>query len=410
LGKLVGVFEWHQLVMSHFSGRIPRAKAADLTVQQVLDSFPPADREKWSVAFDQFQEAWRIAWPYVDRHECLVIEDHLRSIMVTRESSMVYCIADSEGEGICALALTQWLVARHNELVQIVAGSMQYPASKVSSRLLQQHDVVKYDADELMRFVSGRCVTYGDGGKLLFDLTQLERRLRSEMSRPEITIELRAFQWLGESFSQAAELDSVMNQKDLSKDVADRIRAELSSAALANQCAQKVAMSVSFILKSGGGLSGAHISDLLLSEYIRTVLCETGSDALPSATARAEVRLCHVDAFAKLLKQIINKDPMDMVDVRYKEALGKDLEGAILEVKADLSKDLVETLGSFGEAQLGSGGGIGPETSLMGTLETIWDMYDLDQQDLETIKEKLPGEVMMKHWASLYALLKDKAA
>ena len=55
-------------------------------------------------------------------------------------------------------------------------------------------------------------------------------------------------------------------------------------------------------------------------------------------------------------EQIINKDPMDMVDGRYKEALGKDLEASILEVKANLSKDLVETLGSFGEAQLGAGG------------------------------------------------------
>ena len=50
LGLLVGVFEWHQLVMSHFSGRISRAKASEFTVQQVIDSFPPGGRVLWALA------------------------------------------------------------------------------------------------------------------------------------------------------------------------------------------------------------------------------------------------------------------------------------------------------------------------------------------------------------------------
>jgi hypothetical protein len=405
LGMLVGVFEWHQLVMSHFSGRISRSQASELTVQQVFDSFPPADREKWVSAFAQFKMAWRIAWPYIDRHECLTIEDHLRKIMVSEDSSMVYCIVDSENEGICPLALTQWLVARHNELVQIVCGAMSYPARKVSSRLLGQHDVIKYDSEDLMRFLCSRCVTYGDGGKLLFDLHQLERKLRREMQRPEITIELRAFQWLGESFSQASELKTVMKQKDLSTEVTERIKNELTNAALANACLQKVSMSVNFILKAGGGLSEEHTGEMLLSEYMRTVLCEVGIDNLPSSTARSEVHLWHIDAFARLLRQIINKDPMDMVDSRYKADLPKEIEEAILSIRSELPKDLLETLGSFGEQQLGENGGIGPQTSLMETLMNVWDIYELDQGDLKMLKSQLPQELLMKHWGALYRLL-----
>ena len=41
---------------------------------------PPADREKWLAAFGAFKNAWRIAWPYIERHECLVIEEHLRKV------------------------------------------------------------------------------------------------------------------------------------------------------------------------------------------------------------------------------------------------------------------------------------------------------------------------------------------
>jgi len=380
-------------------------------VSQVIQSFPPADQDKWWAAFNKFKTAWRIAWPYIDRHECLVIEEHLRTVVVNEDSSMVYCICDQENEGICPLALTQWLVARHNELVQIVSATNRDPARKVSSRLLGQHDVVQYDSDDLMRFLQSRCVTYGDGGKLLFDLSQLERRLRREMSRPEITIELRAFSWLGESFSQSSELRNVMRQKDLSNEVIERIRRELTNVALANACLQKVSMSVNFILKAGGGagLSEERTGDMLLHEYMRTVLCEAGIDNLPSATARAEVHLFHIDAFAKLLKQIINKNPMDMVDTRYKVALPKELEDQIIDFKPTLSKDLADTLGSFGEEQLGESAGIGPDTPLMETLGAVWEMNDLDAEDLKHLREKfasLPTELCMKHWAALYELCK----
>merc|ERR1719491_1588597 len=148
LGMLVGVFEWHQLVMSHFGGRISRKAAGELTVQAHFDSLAPADRKKWVDSFEQFKKAWQIAWPHVDRYECLEIPDHMKTVIVNEESSMVYCICDQENEGICPLVLTQWLVARHNELVQIVAAAQSYPQRKVSSRLLGQHDVVNYSVPD----------------------------------------------------------------------------------------------------------------------------------------------------------------------------------------------------------------------------------------------------------------------
>jgi len=407
LGMLTGVFEWHQLVASHFSGRISRSQASETTVRMVLDNFPPAERQKWTRAFRAFESVWTLAWPYIDRHECLEIPEHLRKIMVSEDSSMVYCIMDSENEGICPLALTQWLVARHNELVQVVSNVLNYPSRKVSSRLLGQHDTIVYDRDELMRFLQSRCVNYGDGGKLIFDLDQLERRLRREMSRPEIVIELRAFQWLGESFSQASELKTAMTQRPIPSEIVERIKGEINNPSLANACLQKVSMSVSFILKAGGGLSEEFSSEMLLSDYLSSVLCDRSADSLPSNTARAEVRLSQIDAFATLLKQIINADPMDMVDVRYKVDIPEDMSKAILAVKAELSSELTDTLAGFAEAYLGKNGGIGPDTALMETLATAWtDLYLLDQLELTTIKEKLPRDLKVCHWAALYRLLK----
>jgi hypothetical protein len=405
LGTLVGVFEWHQLVMSHYSGRVSRSQAQEMSVRSELDKLPPAVRTKWRAAFEQFQKAWRIAWPYVERHDCLEISESLRSVMIDEDSSMIYCILDSENEGICPLALTQWLVARHNELVQIASVSDKISARRVSSRLLGIHDVIKYDGSKLMNFLQSRCVTYGDGGKLHFDLVQLERNLRRELARPEITVELRAFQWLGEAFTQTAELKEVMKQKDLSVDIMQRIRVEIMNPTLAHACLQKVSMSVSFILKAGGGLSEENTGELLLSEYMRNVLCDESVSSIPSATARAEVHLWHIDAFASLLKQIINADPMDLVDGKYKVDLPEDLQEAILRVKGDLPKDLATVLAQTAEARLGKDAGIGPETPLMDTLGFVWQEHDA--AELPILKESLPKDrVLMKHWASVYRLLK----
>jgi hypothetical protein len=404
LGMLVGVFDWHQLVMSHFSGRITRKQAGEMTVRDVLDNLPPTDRGKWASAFQRFETAWCIAYPFVERHECTQLPDNLRKVRVSQDSSLLYCIADEKDEGICPLALTRWLVERNNELVQVVSNSMNYPARKVSSRMLGQQDVISYDSDEMARFLHTRCVTYGDGGKLIFDLKQLEQKLRKEMSRPEILVELRQFQWLGESFSMGNELKTVVKQRDLTPEVIERIKTELASPTLANLSLQKVQMSVSFILKSGGALSVEHAGEMRLSEYMRSVLSEP-LDSLPSATAQREVHLWHIDSFAKLLKGIINKDPMDSVDPKYKAELPEQLKKTMMQMRSSLPADLAEVMGSFAEKLVEAY--IGEKTPLMDVLPDVWVALDKDKDVFQEVASKLPKGLQMQHWAAMYDLLKE---
>lgn len=401
---LVGIFEWHSLVVMHYSGRITRSEAGNITVREVLASLAPSERQRWERAYMKLEQAWHIAWPFVERHECLQLSDNLKQVMITRDSSMLWVIADSTNEGICPLALTQWLVERHNELVQVVSASIGYPPRKVSSRLLGQHDVVAYDEDTLMRFLRSRCVTYGVAGKLNFDFKQLEQHLRREMSRPEITMEVRGFQWLGESFSTTNELKLVIKQRELTPDIIDRIKVELSSPALANLCLQKVQMSVSFILKSGGGLSVEHAGEMLLSEYLRSVLSES-PEGLPSSVARAEVHLWHVDAFSKLLRQLINKDPMDTVDPKYKAELPQDLKDRLLDAKPRIPAEAVRILGDFAESRL-TETWIGDTVPLIAALQEADDM-DVGVETFKAILDNLPAGLEMKHWAAVYAVLKE---
>jgi len=417
LGMLVGVFKWHSLVINQFSGRITRSDAGKLKVGAFIEAQPPTERKIWKRAFEEFKQAWHIAWPYIERHECLELTENLKKVMITEESDMIWCIADSANEGICPLALTQWLVTRHNELVQVVSATA-HRANKndargqrgarsmapVSSRLLGQHDVINYDEKELMRFLRSRCVTYGVGGKLNFDFKQLEQQLKRELAKPEITMELRGFHWLGEELATSHELKSIIRQKDLPPDVAERMRAELSSPSVANDCLQKVQMSISFILKSGGGLSGEHAGEMHLIEYLRTVLSE-GEDCIPSATARAEVRLSQVDSFVKLLKQLVNKDPMDGIDPKYCADLPEELERQLVAVLPGLPKEiLISVLATFAETRL-TEAWIGEEVKLFEILESVEDLQD-EPEAFNDVKQRLPGGVLMKHWAAVYKLLK----
>ena len=70
-----------------------------MKIDEVLSSLPPAESARWEYAFDQLEEAWRIAWPYVERFECTELTDNLKKVRLSRDSSLVYCIPDPANEG-----------------------------------------------------------------------------------------------------------------------------------------------------------------------------------------------------------------------------------------------------------------------------------------------------------------------
>jgi len=409
LSCLVGVFDWHSLVMSFFSGRITRSQAQELTVRDVIDMQQPSEKEKWERAFADFTKAWSIAWPSVERYECQEIPQHMKDVSLTQDSAMVYCIADPQNEGICPLALTQFLVERHNELVQVVSAANGYPGKKVSTRLLAQHDVVNYSGAQLMKFLKSRCVTYGSGGKLNFDFKQLEQKLRRELSRPELTMELRGFNWLGESFAIGNQLRTVLPQRELAADVAARIRQEVTSPSVASQIVQQVQITVSFILKSGVALA-RNAGNTFLAEYLKSVCLQNPVQCLPSNTARAEVQLRHLDSFIKLLKQIMNKDPMENVDDKYKKPLPEEMKKALLAAKSHLPAVLIQVLANFAEANL-------VERSLRDT-EGMLEILEHSQEEFadaaddafRAVKQHFPQELQMKHWVAAYRTLTQRSS
>merc|ERR1712099_67763 len=117
---------------------------------------------------------------------------------------------------------------------------------------------------------------------------------------------------------------------------------EMNSPSLANSCMQKVRMAISFILKSssflGDGSTGdgtgkskqkEQIGEMRLSEYLSSVLAET-SETIPSAAARSEVCLWHLASFEAVLKDVINFDPTESIDPKYRVPLPEELLDKLL--------------------------------------------------------------------------------
>merc|ERR1712087_1054169 len=165
-------------------------------------------------------------------------------------------------------------------------------------------------------------------------------------------------------------------------------------------------MSTSFVLKSGGALSTENAGEMLLSDYLRTVLSES-EESLPSKTARSEVHLWHVDAFGKLLKQIINKDPMESVDPKYKVALPEELHAELTSVKDKLPEALAELMGVFAETRLHETY-LGATSKLLDTLNAMVGEQDMPQEQVERIQQYFPAGFQMQHWGEVYLLLRSR--
>eukprot|EP00927_Polykrikos_kofoidii_P010323 TRINITY_DN14364_c0_g1_i2.p1 TRINITY_DN14364_c0_g1~~TRINITY_DN14364_c0_g1_i2.p1 ORF type:complete len:2263 (-),score=477.65 TRINITY_DN14364_c0_g1_i2:108-6365(-) len=408
LRTLKGQFLWHSLVERRFSGRISRDEAADITVGHAIETQQSSDRGEWEQAYHQVETAWQGSFSYVDRYECLEIPANLKSFSISKESAMVCAIADETGMGICPLLLTQWLLARHNDLVQAAALAGGYPVRKESSTTVGHHDMITYDKATMMRFIRDRCVTHGAGGQLDLDLVELERHLRHEFARPELSLELQLFKWLGEDAAGGNELRNLIPQALLSPEVEGRLRAEIRTPVQAARCMQKLQMTATFIVHSREALSSKALGQMKLSEYLEKVLQEE-PEGLPSATARSEVYLCHLDHFVQVVRSIIHNDPMEPLNAKYKAEISTELEAA-LRSAAESMKDQVELIAMVMERSVD----YFRETTFDGA-QNMSDwlpafIQDEDSHCSSLVEKAFPAELKLKHWEATYRVLKKVSA
>jgi len=338
----------------------------------------------------------------------LEIPADLKTMIITKESSLELAIADQQNLGICPLVLSQWLVARHNDLVLATANAVGFTPSKISSKMMGHHDLIAYDKHALMRFIKDRCATHGPGGRLQIDFKELERHLRHEFTKPELSFELELFKWLGETSSGTSQLAALIPQRDLSPEVDSRLRTEIHSPVEAATCLQKAQMAATFIVNSGASLASDNIGEMKLGEYLKRVLAES-ADCLPSATARTEVNLNNFDAFVRLLKSIIQHDPMEPLPSHYKDNLPQRLEDELRKAaQAMLEKleTLAVAMGDLVDMAL-KDNGPNPDQKLLDWLCPALE-YSLDEGEIaKKVNDTFPHGLKMRHWAGTYGLIQN---
>eukprot|EP00929_Paragymnodinium_shiwhaense_P043162 TRINITY_DN22233_c0_g2_i1.p1 TRINITY_DN22233_c0_g2~~TRINITY_DN22233_c0_g2_i1.p1 ORF type:complete len:3205 (-),score=983.73 TRINITY_DN22233_c0_g2_i1:80-9475(-) len=414
LRTLPGQFKWHNLVLSRFGGRITKTEARALTVRQALENQPAIDRPQWETAYGQLENAWQVAFPAAaaEGYECLQIPDMLKTVFITKDTAMEFAIATDTDCGILPLVLTQWLVEQHNGLVQAAALSGGYPPRKVSSSLCGHHDTIQFDKDALVRYIRDRCVTHGQGGRLEIDFLELERHLRHQFAKPEIALHMGLFQWLGDQdASFTNELMAVVPQRDLDLEVVARLKAEIRTPVQAAQCLQKLQMAATFIINSKEALVASTLGKMKLVDYMEQVLSEPG-ESLPSATARAEVHIHHVDAFVKLVKGVIYQDPMDALPGIYKAplppALEAGLQAAIMHEGLRGKLAMICEIMERGVEDFTSGTNA-PSTPMVGWVANFIDYREGDGPCARLVEQVFPAGLEMQHWEASYRVLKAAA-
>jgi hypothetical protein len=408
LRTLVGQFKWHSLVEQRFSGRISRAEAQEMTIAQAIEGEPKSEQPIWNNAFDRLDSAWHDSFQYVDRFECLEIPAHMKTFTITKASTMNCAIVDEKDLGICPLVLTQWLVARHNDLVQAAALCGGYPIRKQTSTTMGHHDEIFYDKEQMMSFIKDRCVTHGAGGKLKLDLVELERHLRHEFAKPELSFHLRLFQWLGETSSGSNSLRDLIAQTALESEVQARLKSEIRTPVQAAAILQKLQMAATFIVNSRDVLDAATLGTMKLCDYLTQVLAEP-TDSLQSATAQAEVQLRHVDDFVRVLNGVIHADPMDGLPEKFRQELTPELEGKL----ADLATNLADHLDPILRAMEGlvtylSEGGQNEDTAMVEWIPPCLEYMFGQAESAEAATANFPKEMKLSHFERVYVGLKNR--
>jgi len=240
---------------------------------------------------------------------------------MTMDTPLCFSLPFEEDEGVVPLALVQWLVNEHNTFLYTVDELLLMNGSEVqrngpqknasiSSRFAGSSHMLHHSVADLLHFVEHRCTAHR-GSYLVYDLSKAEFYLieRFLNGKPVIDLELRMFEFSSDVSSVGSALltlQSKLEQEQLSPDIEQAARRELSHPSAAARCKELVELALSFLAATGGDSGfklGASLGNLPLAHYVRDVLL-LPEDSLVSATIISRVRLRHLSSLVSLLREL----------------------------------------------------------------------------------------------------------
>ena len=303
LRYLPQVLEFQNLLIGKFNRKLAQSAASSLTVKDVLEQAP--NKAKWKNAFHGFSRAWSLSWQFVDRFGCMAIPSMYKNIVMSETLPISFCLPAEKDEGICALALTQFLVQKHNSLIEKVDEVMLMKGEElqrnsdeqnvVTSKFFVSAHTLTYSLEQhFIPFVEKQCVHFASNGSVVYDFGNAERYLIDMVfsSKPLIDLVIRMIQY---SDAQAGgshlALKRKLRMEPLTKAMQRTINQEIGAPSQAHKCLELLDTCINLLQATGGNLiQRLDVGDQLLGDYASTVLLIDVVD-FGSATISREVRL-----------------------------------------------------------------------------------------------------------------------
>jgi hypothetical protein len=289
LRHLPKVLEWFALLKARYSGHLERDAARRKSCAAVINEIEEAERPRWMKAFMAFTEAWNSSWPYVKKHGCLQFSDEFNNFRMNMDAPVSFCLPNELDEGLCPTALTQYLVNKHNNLVQIVDETLLLRTKRsrqescrvksISSRFLTGAHCFKYSLPEFISFLEKQCMSAPSdiAAKGAYNFAKAESRLieRYLTALPAIDLEQSGFVYAHEQQGSLAMLREKLRQEPLSAGLITTIKRDYASPAQSQRMLDTLEVVMDFLGSTGGSLVTTldnSLRDMLLTQYIKTVL------------------------------------------------------------------------------------------------------------------------------------------
>jgi len=390
--------QWVSFVNRTFSRRIDRETARKMSIKDALAGGGPVE----DAHFRGFQTAWHFAWPFVERYGCLVVPTEYKQVVMDPSQPLTFCAASEQDEGMCCLALLQYLTELHNAVLDTL-GTFDAPTS---SRVLTHAHMIDFETLDIESFLANRCLSYVQGARS-YDVVRAEHFLHDSLRlKPRIVLELRQFTFLKEDTTLRL---PQIPQRLLPLDVREKLSTELSgkNVSLASGCLEVVEMAAQFLAAQSNLQLDAEVGSMLLHDYLTTALLLETTD-LP-LVATLHVRLMHLESFWKFLQSICNPQAAKIcIRAKYKEAFGDDNEAlrtqlhTLLELK-EHRKVLVDCMYALMRDYLTE-----DFMSANEKLKVVLGMSETPHGDLGSFswfEDHFPHGILMKHTEEVWKIM-----
>jgi len=417
LRYLPAAIEFQTLLLKRFNRALDRETALNMTIKDVLKTAP--NKQKWREAFEGFKNAWNLGWRFVERFGCLELPKAYKGIVMDESISINFCMPQEKNQGICALALTNYLCTRHNQFVELVyerlllrGGNMQRiedRKSVVTTNFFSTAHALSYSLqDKFSPYVAKNCVTFTDDGRIVYDFENAEQYLLDVFftGKPLVKQMVRMVQYRDDEGAVNTHLfRQKVTQVALSREEQKKILSELGSPAAANKCMRLLETCISFLQATGGSLvQKLDVADLKISDYVKDVLL-MDDVIFGSETVKRNMKLKHIDGLFKILRGYTVADVFEAVRPKYKDSLDQKATSIVKDSLRKLNLEVL--LPAMQEAIIqylseGNMSADGPIHEFLGYMEHD-DVYFNDMSWFQ----HFPKMLLMKNICDVYKVFED---